>query len=101
MPPGSKPRDVLGVPAQTLAADKESDRAAYDRGLAAAIRECSPSLIVLAGFMRILSAPFVCGIRRKNFEHPSVAIAQISGLAYPSARLGGAESRNMGQQCIS
>jgi phosphoribosylglycinamide formyltransferase-1 len=35
------------------------DRAAYDRRLAAAIDESAPSLIVLAGFMRVLSAEFV------------------------------------------
>jgi phosphoribosylglycinamide formyltransferase-1 len=40
-------------------ADRSADRAAYDLRLAAAIDECSPSLIVLAGFMRILSAEFV------------------------------------------
>jgi phosphoribosylglycinamide formyltransferase-1 len=64
---------VLGVPAQALAADKQSDRAAYDRGLAAAMRECSPSLIVLAGFMRILSAPFVAEFAGKILNiHPSL-----------------------------
>src|ERR1700722_10463351 len=63
----------LGVPAQALAAGKESDRAAYDRGLAAAIRECSPSLIVLAGFMRVLSAPFVAEFAGKILNiHPSL-----------------------------
>lgn len=64
---------VLGVPAQALAADKPSDRAAYDRCLAAAMRECSPSLIVLAGFMRILSAPFVAEFAGKILNiHPSL-----------------------------
>lgn len=48
-----------GVPAQALGAARTPDRAAYDQSLAAAIGECSPALIVLAGFMRILSAPFV------------------------------------------
>jgi len=42
-----------------LSAGRSTDRAAYDRSLAAAIDECSPSLVVLAGFMRILSAEFV------------------------------------------
>ena len=48
-------------------------RAAYDARLAAAIEGYAPSLIVLAGFMRILSAPFVArfGGRMLNI-HPSL-----------------------------
>ncbi len=49
----------LGVPATSLPATKGGDRAAYDRMLAAAIEYHAPALIVLAGFMRILSAAFV------------------------------------------
>ncbi len=49
----------LGVPAQALEADPGSTRIDYDRALAAAIDVYRPSLIVLAGFMRILSAEFV------------------------------------------
>jgi phosphoribosylglycinamide formyltransferase 1 len=71
---------VLGVPAQALPAGKQSDRAAYDRGLAAAIRECSPSLIVLAGFMRILSAPFVTEFAGRILNiHPSL-LPKYAGL---------------------
>jgi phosphoribosylglycinamide formyltransferase-1 len=64
---------MLGVPAQALSADKESDRAAHDRALAIAIRECSPSLIVLAGYMRILSAQFVSEFAGRILNiHPSL-----------------------------
>ena len=63
----------LGVPAQALAAAQTADRAAHDRALAAAIRDCSPSLIVLAGFMRILSAQFVGDFAGKILNiHPSL-----------------------------
>lgn len=63
----------LGVPAQALTAAKSADRAAYDRSLAAAIRDCSPSLIVLAGFMRILSAQFVTEFAGSILNiHPSL-----------------------------
>jgi phosphoribosylglycinamide formyltransferase-1 len=63
----------LGVAVQALAAGMQSDRAAYDRGLADAIRGCSPSLIVLAGFMRILSAPFVAEFAGMILNiHPSL-----------------------------
>jgi phosphoribosylglycinamide formyltransferase-1 len=49
----------LGLATRTLPADKSSDRVEYGRSLAAAIDQRAPSLIVLAGFMRILSAEFV------------------------------------------
>jgi phosphoribosylglycinamide formyltransferase-1 len=55
----------LGVPAAAVplsggaAGTTPSGRAEYDRRLAAAIHECAPALIVLAGFMRILSPEFV------------------------------------------
>lgn len=68
----------LGVQAQALPAAKRpdraaSDRAAYDRALAIAIDECAPSLIVLAGFMRILSAEFVTAFSGRILNiHPSL-----------------------------
>ena len=63
----------LGVPAQALPAAATADRAAYDRALAAAIQIYSPSLIVLAGFMRILSAQFVKDFAGKLLNiHPSL-----------------------------
>jgi phosphoribosylglycinamide formyltransferase 1 len=63
----------LGVSAQALPAAKTTDRAAYDRALAAAIQIYSPSLIVLAGFMRILSAQFVRDFAGKILNiHPSL-----------------------------
>lgn len=50
---------AAAVPASESAAGNPSVRAEYDRRLAAAIDECAPALIVLAGFMRILSPEFV------------------------------------------
>jgi phosphoribosylglycinamide formyltransferase-1 len=49
---------AAAVPASGSAAGSPSGRAEYDRRLAAAIDECAPALIVLAGFMRILSPEF-------------------------------------------
>ena len=49
----------LGVPAHLVAADKSMARARYDEQLDATIEPYGPSLIVLAGFMRILSPEFV------------------------------------------
>jgi phosphoribosylglycinamide formyltransferase 1 len=50
---------AAAVPASGGAAGDPSARAAFDHRLAATIDECAPALIVLAGFMRILSAEFV------------------------------------------
>jgi phosphoribosylglycinamide formyltransferase-1 len=49
----------FGIETRAITVEKSKDRASYDRLLAAAIDERAPSLIVLAGFMRILSAEFV------------------------------------------
>ncbi len=65
--------DALGIPAQLLEPSKSADRAAYDRQLAAAIADCSPSLVVLAGFMRILSAQFIANFPGRILNiHPSL-----------------------------
>jgi phosphoribosylglycinamide formyltransferase 1 len=62
-----------GVAATALPFRKGSDRQTYDRELAAAIRERDPFLVVLAGFMRILSAEFVAAFDGKIMNiHPSL-----------------------------
>jgi len=63
----------FGIAARAVVPAKDMPRAEYDSALAAAIDECSPSLIVLAGFMRILSAPFVERYAGKMLNiHPSL-----------------------------
>jgi len=63
----------LGIPAQALPAAGATERAAYDRDLADAIGDCSPALIVLAGFMRILSVQFVTRFAGRILNiHPSL-----------------------------
>ena len=63
----------FGVPAQALASADHADRGAYDQSLAQAIHQCSPSLVVLAGFMRVLSAPFVQDFAGRILNiHPSL-----------------------------
>jgi len=52
----------LGIPAETVAGGipgAGGARGSFEHELAAAVRGCSPRLIVLAGFMRILSAQFI------------------------------------------
>jgi phosphoribosylglycinamide formyltransferase 1 len=70
----------LGVEARAVPRPAGSERAAYDRMLAAAIAEYSPSLIVLAGFMRILTAPFVERFAGRILNvHPSL-LPKYAGL---------------------
>lgn len=70
----------LGVEARALPRPKGSDRADYDRALAAAIAEYSPSLIALAGFMRILSGEFVGRFAGRILNiHPSL-LPKYAGL---------------------
>jgi len=70
----------LGVATRVLPWHKGSERADYDRLLAAAISEYSPSLIVLAGFMRILTAEFVERFAGRILNiHPSL-LPKYSGL---------------------
>lgn len=48
-----------GVPAECLPASDFADRASFDQALGRRLEQLSPGLVVLAGFMRILSAPLV------------------------------------------
>jgi phosphoribosylglycinamide formyltransferase-1 len=68
---------ALGVPARALPAPgrgaSAAGRIAYDAELAAVIEEYSPSLVVLAGFMRILSLEFVARFPGRALNiHPSL-----------------------------
>jgi phosphoribosylglycinamide formyltransferase-1 len=77
---GLKIARQLGVEARALPRPAGSERADYDRVLATAIAEYSPSLIVLAGFMRILSAPFVERFAGRILNiHPSL-LPKYAGL---------------------
>jgi phosphoribosylglycinamide formyltransferase-1 len=63
----------LGIEASALPRVKGMERAEYDRALAAAIDKASPALIALAGFMHILSAPFVQRYAGRMLNiHPSL-----------------------------
>jgi phosphoribosylglycinamide formyltransferase-1 len=63
----------LGIAARAVPVDKTLDRPGYDRLMAAALDECAPSLVVLAGFMRILSTEFVDRYAGRMLNiHPSL-----------------------------
>ncbi|WP_336795333.1 phosphoribosylglycinamide formyltransferase [Erwinia aphidicola] len=61
------------VPAHALAAAQFADRAAFDRQLMLEIDAYAPDLVVLAGYMRILSAEFVQRYAGRMLNiHPSL-----------------------------
>ncbi|MEU7814214.1 phosphoribosylglycinamide formyltransferase [Pseudonocardia sp. NPDC049154] len=62
-----------GVPTFTVRPAEHPDRPAWDRALLAAVLEHRPDLVVSAGFMRILGAPFLDGIGRPIINtHPAL-----------------------------
>jgi phosphoribosylglycinamide formyltransferase-1 len=63
----------LQIPATALPAVGFADRVAYDRALAAQVAAGEPALVVLAGFMRILSADFIARFPGRILNiHPSL-----------------------------
>ena len=62
-----------GIPTRTIDHRLFSDRAAFDTAMAEAIKEFTPDLVVLAGFMRILSDGFVQKFEGRMINiHPSL-----------------------------
>jgi phosphoribosylglycinamide formyltransferase-1 len=62
-----------GIAVRALSHKDFPSRAEYDRALDALIRAFDPGLLVLAGFMRILTPEFVAGFRGRMFNiHPSL-----------------------------
>lgn len=63
----------MGIPARTLSPKAFADRAAYDAALAALVAEYRPGLVVLAGFMRILTTNFIAPFAGRILNiHPSL-----------------------------
>ncbi|WP_345768930.1 phosphoribosylglycinamide formyltransferase [Citrobacter amalonaticus] len=61
------------IPAHTLTADQFSSREAFDRELILEIDAYAPDVVVLAGFMRILSSAFVAHYNGRLLNiHPSL-----------------------------
>jgi phosphoribosylglycinamide formyltransferase 1 len=78
--PGLRAASELSIPAHAVTAEKDVPRAEYDRALSAAIEKYSPALVVLAGFMRILSGPFVEKYAGRMLNiHPSL-LPKYAGL---------------------
>lgn len=64
---------AAGINAQALSPSEYPDRVSYDVALAALAAEYRPDLIILAGFMRILSEPFIAAFRGRILNiHPAL-----------------------------
>jgi phosphoribosylglycinamide formyltransferase-1 len=64
---------VEGVATGVFAADKYDDRAARDADMAAWIESRQADLVVLAGYMQLLSAPFIARFRNRIVNvHPAL-----------------------------
>ncbi|GAA4880449.1 phosphoribosylglycinamide formyltransferase [Ferrimonas pelagia] len=69
-----------GVPSIVVASEQGEAREAYDQRLLAELSQHNIDLVVLAGFMRILSASFVQAFEGKMFNiHPSL-LPKYTGL---------------------
>ena len=78
--PGLATARMLGIATTVVTAGPGSARSDYDRELAAHVRDHAPELIVLAGFMRILSPPFVEEFLGRTLNiHPSLLPKCSSG----------------------
>lgn len=79
--PGLGHAHAAGVPAQVIDHRRFASRAAFDTALAQAIDAHAPALVVLAGFMRVLTREFVTRYEGRLVNiHPSLLPA-FPGLA--------------------
>lgn len=70
---GLQRAEAAGIAAQALDAKTYADRTAFDAALADAIDQYQPDLVVLAGYMRILSPQFVQRYAGRMLNiHPSL-----------------------------
>ncbi|MBL8270808.1 phosphoribosylglycinamide formyltransferase [Steroidobacter sp.] len=64
---------ALNIPTRSLSPREFADRASYDQALAALLESFQPQLVVLAGFMRILSPGFIATFADRILNiHPSL-----------------------------
>lgn len=78
---GLKTAQAAGIPAVSIEHRSYPDRDSFDRALAEAIDRFEPDLVVLAGFMRILTAAFVQHYHGRLLNiHPSL-LPSFPGLA--------------------
>lgn len=92
--PGLERARRSGIPALVVAAKPGERRTAYDERLHAALDEFAPALLLLAGFMRILSASFVQRYHDRMLNvHPSL-LPQYRGLQTHRRALAAGDTRH-------
>ena len=71
--PGLATAAAMNIPTRYLSPRDFADRASYDQALAALVASFEPKLVVLAGFMRILSPGFIATFADRILNiHPSL-----------------------------
>jgi phosphoribosylglycinamide formyltransferase-1 len=71
--PGLQRAERAGIDCRIVDHTSYPTRDAFDRALSSAILSCSPDLVILAGFMRILGPDALAGISHKTINlHPSL-----------------------------
>jgi phosphoribosylglycinamide formyltransferase-1 len=71
--PGLAIAAEMQIPTRALSPREFADRASYDQALAALVASFEPQLVVLAGFMRILSPGFIAAFADRILNiHPSL-----------------------------
>jgi len=64
---------AAGIPTQVIRHQDHADRASFDAQMLAVIEPLQPALVVLAGFMRILTPPFIRALKGRLVNiHPSL-----------------------------
>ncbi|SHG46696.1 phosphoribosylglycinamide formyltransferase-1 [Hydrocarboniphaga daqingensis] len=64
---------AAGIPTQVIRHQDHADRASFDAQMLAVIEPLQPALVVLAGFMRILTLPFIRALQGRLVNiHPSL-----------------------------
>ena len=64
---------AAGIPTQVIRHQDHADRASFDAQMLAVIEPLQPALVVLAGFMRILTPPFIRALQGRLVNiHPSL-----------------------------
>ena len=79
---GAGSRQQHGIATRVVSHRDYADRAAFDAALAQLIDSYQPDFVVLAGFMRILTAAVCEPLSRPPDQHPSFPAAGLCGDEY-------------------
>ncbi|HVT34291.1 MAG TPA: phosphoribosylglycinamide formyltransferase [Nevskiaceae bacterium] len=92
--PGLARAQAAGIPAQALPHRDYATRESYDAALAQALDRHAPEVIVLAGFMRILTAGFIARYAGRMLNiHPSL-LPKYPGLKTHEAALAAGDAEH-------